>query len=118
MTIRPDMPRIRSVRARPHNKLEIQWEHDEASTVDMREIIAGGGVFDALRDYDFFATVQLGNRGRLIEWPDPLNRDQVLADLDADSLARLADRQQNMSIIEKVIRTLRNRLTHTTTEPV
>lgn len=116
MTARPELPKIRAVRARPNYKLELQWEHDETSVIDMRKIIASGGVFDALGDYDFFVTVQLGDRGRYVEWRDPLNRDRVLADYDADSLILLADKQQNVSLTEKAMKTLRNRLVHNTNE--
>ncbi len=115
MTERPQLPRIQSVRPRPHHRLEIKWQHGETSIVDMRQTIASGGVFDALRDYDFFATVRLGDRGRLLEWPDPLRKDQILADYDADSLMRLADQQAHLSTLEEFgrkIKAFRDRLIH------
>lgn len=112
MTGRTELPKITSVRSRPHHRLEVQWEHGDTSIIDMREIISGGGVFDALRDNDFFSTVRLGERGRYIEWLDPINRGQVLADLDADTLIRMADRQGATSAIERLIKTVRNRLVH------
>lgn len=86
MTTRPEMPRIRSVKPRQNYKLEIQWEHNETSIVDIRGLIEQGGVFEALKDADLFATVRLGDRGRFVEWHDPTDRDHVLADLDADTL--------------------------------
>ncbi len=117
MTGRPDLPKIRSVRARPGYRLEIVWEHDETSTIDMRDIVSYGGVFDALRDTDFFATVRLGDRGRYIEWRDPLNKERVLADYDADSLIRLADRQRTSLGLDRVVKALRNLIAHGAKDP-
>jgi hypothetical protein len=117
MTTRPELPRIRSVKPRQHYKLEIQWEHGETSVIDMKGIISAGGVFDALRDADFFSTVSLGDRGRYIEWKDPINRQQVVADFDADSLIRLADQQQTSSSLEKLVKAVRNRLVHGSGQP-
>ena len=117
MTDRPELPKIRNVRARPHYRLELQWEHGEASTVDMRSIIGTGGVFNALRDYDFFSTVHLGERGRYVEWRSPINSAEVIADIDADTLIRMADAQEGASALERFIKTVRNRLVHPTKEP-
>jgi len=116
MTGRPELPRIRSIKAKQNYKIEVSWQHDETSIVDFRQIIFEGGVFDALRDQDFFATVKIGDRGRSIEWYDPINKDQVLADYDADSLIGLADRQRNVSSLERLAKMLRNLLVHRTTE--
>jgi len=116
MTGRPEMPRIRNIKVRQNHKIEVSWQHDETSMVDFRQIIAAGGVFDALRDQDFFATVRIGNRGRYIEWPDPIHKDQILADYDADSLIRLADRQRNANGIDRIMKMLRNLLVHRSTE--
>lgn len=115
MIDRPELPRIQSVRVRAYPRLEIQWQHGETSTIDMSDIIAAGGVFDALRDRDFFAGVRIGDRGRTIEWVDPLRRDEVLADYDADSIMLLADQQKTVSGLQKVvseIRALRTRIAH------
>lgn len=83
----------------------------------MRGLIARGGVFEPLRDYDLFSTVRLEDRGRYIEWRDPMHAAQVLADMDADSLIRTADAQQGASVLERLIKTVRNRIVHPTGEP-
>lgn len=117
MTGRPELPKILSVKVRPHCKLEIQWQHGETSAVDLRGLIEGGGIFDPLRDPDLFATVQVGDRGRYLEWRDPTSHDHVLADLDADTLIRQGDNQQAGSLLNRLLKTIRNQLVHQTKEP-
>jgi hypothetical protein len=45
--------------------------------------------------------VQIGARGRYIEWRDPIHKDQVLADFDADSLIRLVDDRRRGWLVDR-----------------
>jgi hypothetical protein len=112
MTERPEFPKIRAVRARPHSRIEVQWDFGPTMLIDMREAVASGGVFEALKDQDLFATVQLGDRGRSIEWRDPTSPTVILADYCADALLELADRQRAISSFNRLVREVRDRFTH------
>jgi hypothetical protein len=113
MTDRPDMPRIKGIRPRAHYRLEIQWMHGETSVVDMHKIIEAGGVFDPLRDTELFAAVRTGERGRYIEWRDPTNEANVLADFDADSLIRLSDQQRAVSDLGRLLKVVKDKIAST-----
>jgi hypothetical protein len=56
----------------------ITWANGE-TTVNSFSRLIGKGVFAALQDSVFFAKVQIGERGRSLEWPNEI-------DLCADAL--------------------------------
>lgn len=120
MTVAPDaatsLPKIRSLRVRPRYRLEIHWDNEAAPMiVDMEGLITEGSAFAALRDHDLFATVRIGERRRTIEWPDPLHAGSILTDYDADSLYLRGERQQSVSILQRMMRdfqAMRRRIVH------
>lgn len=88
--------RLKAVRALANCQVEVQWEDDSTMLIEMRDLITDGTVFASLKDPDLFATVRLGDRRRTIEWPDPINRDDVIADYCADALYLRGERQRGI----------------------
>ena len=56
--------------------------------LDLEPLLVAGTVFVRLREGDQFAQVQVGHRGRSIQWPS--ERDIDVIDLDADAI-RMGD---------------------------
>src|SRR5438045_1146081 len=84
MTDAHALPRIRSVTAGPDYHVTVIWDDSKQTNVDLTTVVKSGGVFSPLRDKNLFATVQVGERGRSLEWPDPRNPAISFADFDAD----------------------------------
>jgi hypothetical protein len=55
--------------------------------VSLADLIKRGGVFEILRDPHKFAAVRIGERQRVIEWPEPRNDlGYPVIEIDADGL--------------------------------
>jgi hypothetical protein len=100
------LPKIQELRVRPRHRLEVHWDDGSASVIDMTQMISDGTAFAPLRDPDFFATVRVGERRRTIEWPDPINRGNVLVDFCADSLREMAEQQKVGTYLSRILKEL------------
>lgn len=70
-------------------KMWIEFDDDRKAIIDLAETFAVGGVFDALRDRDRFARVQVADDGRSIFWRTGPGVDDIV-DLCADALWLMA----------------------------
>jgi hypothetical protein len=77
---------ILSVQAIQPHQLYLQFEDGVEGTIHLNQIIEFSGVFAALRDPDYFATVQLDPEIGTIGW-------QNGADLDPDVLYSIVTQQ-------------------------
>jgi hypothetical protein len=77
---------IISVQAIQPHQLHLRFEDGVEGTIDLNQIIEFSGVFSALRDPDYFATVQVDPEIGTIGW-------QNGADLDPDVLYSIVTQQ-------------------------
>jgi hypothetical protein len=77
---------IVSVQAIQPHQLHLQFEDGVEGTIDLNQITEFSGVFAALRDPDYFATVQVDPEIGTIGWPNG-------ADLDPDVLYAIVTQQ-------------------------
>jgi hypothetical protein len=68
------------------HQLHLRFEDSVDGTIDLNQIIEFSGVFAALRDPDYFATVQVDTEIGTIGWPNG-------ADLDPDVLYSIVTQQ-------------------------
>ena len=78
---------ITAVQPLPQTRLRITWADWSESLVDLRPLLARGGVFEVLADQARFDAVQIGERGRTLIWRDD-EGDEI--DLCADALWQMA----------------------------
>lgn len=71
--------KIRSVRVIGNLTLELSWDDETMSDVNLRSVVEQGGVFTTLRDPNVFASVSVDVSGRFLVWPGDV-------DLCADAL--------------------------------
>jgi hypothetical protein len=67
-------------------RLQIFFDDDWGPVIDLSPLLAQGGVFEPLRDFERFAAVEVGPRGRTLLWR--VGDDDV--DLCADALWLMA----------------------------
>jgi Protein of unknown function (DUF2442) len=77
---------IISAQARRPYQIHLQFEDGVEGTIDLNQIIEFSGVFAALRDPDYFATVQVDPEVGTIVWSNG-------ADLDPDVLYAIVTQQ-------------------------
>jgi hypothetical protein len=86
-----DISRIRSADAVVHGVLKIVWFDGFEAVVDLRPVIARGGMFEFLRKSpDRFRAVKVEEYGHSIFWLDD-DGDEI--DFGSDSLRRRAEQQ-------------------------
>ena len=73
------MRTITTVRVEPNFKLSLTYSDGRTIVSDIQALIKRGGVFAKLSDPKLFAQVQIGNKGRSIQWSGEI-------DLCADAL--------------------------------
>jgi hypothetical protein len=103
MTEFPPFRKILSVEARPGYRLALGWGGGRESIVDLSDMISRGGVFSALSDKDKFAAVQVGEKGRLVQWPEP--KDDLghpMIEIDSAALAYKIHQQFDSNLLETV----------------
>jgi hypothetical protein len=98
---------IASVTAGSDYILNIVWDGGSTMAVDMQGIIREGTAFAPLKDRDLFATVRIGEYRQSIEWPDPINRTEIMVDYHADSLYRRGEDQHRTSLTHRFITEVR-----------
>lgn len=69
----------------PGFRLRIVFDDGQVRRVGFREIIERGGVFERLRDAEFFAQARIGDQGRSVVWPGEI-------DFCADALRQTGER--------------------------
>ena len=82
------MQSIIGVEPLPQTRLRVTWADRSEAVVDLRPLLAKGGVFEVLADQARFEAVQIGERGRTLIWRDD-EGDEI--DLCADALWEVAD---------------------------
>jgi hypothetical protein len=70
---------IQDAEAQPYQRIRLCFRDGLAGTIDLSDLIAGGGVFGCLADDAVFAQVRIGGNGRWLEWAGDI-------DLCADAL--------------------------------
>jgi hypothetical protein len=103
MTDFPPFRKILSVEERPGYRLMLGWGGGRESIVDLSDMISRGGVFAALSDRDKFAAVRVGEKGRLIEWPEP--KDDLgdpMIEIDTAALAYKIREQHDSTLLDTV----------------
>ncbi len=99
----PAFRKIVSVEARPGYRLAIGWGGNRHSVVDLSDMISRGGVFAALSDKDKFAAVRVGEKGRLIEWPEPADDlGHPVVEIDSSALIYKMSEQHDSALLETV----------------
>jgi hypothetical protein len=87
------LPRIISAEPVIHGVLKLIFDDGYEGVIDIRPLIARGGVFTWLQKQKNFQKVQLEGYGHYIFWID--DKDQEI-DLGADSLRRDAEKQAEL----------------------
>lgn len=54
-------------------QLQLTYADGVKVLVDFRPVIEIGGIFSRLKEPDFFNRVEIGSRGRSIEWPGEID---------------------------------------------
>jgi len=81
------MRSIIGVEPLPRTRLRVTWSDRSEAVVDLRPLLARGGVFEVLADRARFEAVRIGDRGRTLIWRDDQG-DEI--DLCADALWQMA----------------------------
>ena len=85
-----NLPRIKSAEVVIHGVLKIVFLDGHEGIVDLRPLIAKGGVFVWLRNPENFAVFKIEEYGHSIAWADASGYE---IDLGADGLRRDSERQ-------------------------
>jgi len=85
-----DLPRIRTAEPIIYGVLKVVFDDGYEGVVDLRPLIAKGGVFSWLAEPSHFAEVEVDEFGHSICWRDPTGYE---IDLSADGLRRDCERQ-------------------------
>jgi hypothetical protein len=81
------MQSIIAVEPLPRTRLRVTWADQSQSVIDLRPLLAKGGVFEVLGDQARFEAVRIGERRRTLIWHDAAG-DEI--DLCADALWQMA----------------------------
>jgi hypothetical protein len=103
MTDFPTPRKILSVEARPGYRLVLGWGGGRQAIVDLSDMISRGGVFAPLSDQNKFAAVRVGEKGRLIEWPEP--KDDLgypMIEIDSAALIYKVQQQLDSTLLDTV----------------
>jgi hypothetical protein len=90
-----EIARITSAEAVIHGVLKIRWDDGYSGVVDLRPVIARGGVFAYLQDPERFRTVEVAEFGHALVWTTETG-DAI--DFGADSLRRRAELQAELHL--------------------
>jgi hypothetical protein len=75
--------------------LKIRWNDDYAAVVDLRPVIARGGLLSHLQDPDMFCRVAVGEHGHAVSWMTDQGEE---IDLGSDSLRQRAEHQAELHL--------------------
>jgi hypothetical protein len=88
--------RIVDLRPVGRGRIQLQYVNGPWVENDLSDLIAIGGIYNALADDSYLAKVRIGEYGRYIEWPDEIDigadtlwEDGVLVELPAQPVASL-----------------------------
>ncbi|WP_291869814.1 DUF2442 domain-containing protein [Bradyrhizobium sp.] len=85
-----DLPRIKTAEPIIPGVLKLVFQDGYEGVVDLRPLLAKGGVFTALQDPAHFTKVKVDEFGHSVSW---INDDGYEVDLSADGLRRDCERQ-------------------------
>jgi hypothetical protein len=84
-------------RVKPYDdrgRMWVDFDDDDNAVIDLSPILAQGGVFEALRDFNRFAAVEVGPHGRSLLWR--VGDDVV--DLCADALWLMVHPEDRLAV--------------------
>jgi Protein of unknown function (DUF2442) len=84
------LPRVASVEAVIHGVLKLKFLDGYEGVLDLRPFIAGGQIFEWIRNAENFQKVQLEEYGHSVFW---INDEGYEIDFGADGLRRDCERQ-------------------------
>jgi hypothetical protein len=90
-----EIPRIVSAEAVIQGVLKVRWNDDYAAVVDLRPVIARGGLLSHLHDCDTFGRVAVGEHGHAVLW---MTDEGEEIDLGSDALRQRAERQAELHL--------------------
>jgi hypothetical protein len=85
------------------DRLVLGWVGGRQSVVDLSDMISRGGVFATLSDKDKFAAVRVGEKGVLIDWPEP--KDDLgypIIEIDSPALVDKVAQQHDATLLDTV----------------
>jgi Protein of unknown function (DUF2442) len=85
-----DLPRIKTAEPIIPGVLKLSFQDGYEGVVDLRPLLAKGGVFKPLQDPALFARIKIDEFGHSVSW---LDDDGYEIDLGADGLRRDCERQ-------------------------
>ena len=90
-----EIPRIVSAEAVIQGVLKVRWDDGYTAVVDLRPVIARGGLLSFLQDPDTFRQVAVGEHGHAVLWMTDKGEE---IDLGSDSLRQRAERQAELHL--------------------
>jgi hypothetical protein len=90
-----EIPRIVAAEVVIQGVLKVRWNDDYAAVVDLRPVIARGGLLSTLQDPETFRRVALGEHGYGVLWRTE-NGEEI--DFGSDSLRQRAERQAELHL--------------------
>jgi hypothetical protein len=90
-----EIPRIVSAEAVIQGVLKVRWNDDYAAVVDLRPVIARGGLLSSLQEPEVFRSVAVGEHGYGVLWRTSSGEE---LDLGSDSLRQRAERQAELHL--------------------
>jgi hypothetical protein len=90
-----EIPRIVSAEAVIQGVLKMRWHDGYVAVVDLRPVIARGGVLSSLEDPETFRQVAVGDHGHAVLWTTGEGEE---IDLGSDSLRHRAERQAELHL--------------------
>ena len=72
------IPKVKSVNALHYYRIEVTFNDGASGVVDIGAVFGFKGMFERLRDPEFFKQVRVGRLSRTVEWSSQLDLDPVV----------------------------------------
>jgi len=72
------IPKVRNVNPLPDYRIEVTFNDGAYGVVDIKAALGFKGMFERLRDPEFFNRVRIGRSSKTVEWSSQLDLDPVL----------------------------------------
>lgn len=101
--------RIKGIEAKPGYRLLISWFNGPQMSVDLSEMIRKGGTFTPLQNEKEFFRVTIGERNRVIAWPEPRDdQGYPMIEIDADALYVIGSQQKTTTMMQRLFNAIRS----------